>query len=405
MSMRDRPRDRRSFRADDAASNRSHWRRRFSPVALCRGLVGAVLALSLAGALMPFDGSSAVAQSRPGPAGGADAGDAMPETGSSPAGTSVPRAPTPLPSPALQRRQRIAAAETWRYQLRRIDIAEIAASDADLVVIDYAPDRVYGVELPFTRADVATMRRKPGGGSKIVLAYLSIGEAERYRTYWNNAWYDAPTRPPWLLKANPQWDGNFPVRFWQSQWQEIVFGRPEAYLDRILAAGFDGVYLDRADVYQELEKENPGAEDDMAKFIVALARHARQLKPEVLVVMQNAEELVRRRAVRQAIDGLAKEDLLYGVNHDEAPNPPDMVRDTLADLALARDSGLKVLVVEYLSRAADASRATARIKAGGHVPLIAERSLGTLDFVPEPAPVPGASPGEVNGGARQQRER
>lgn len=305
--------------------------------------------------------------------------------------------PLPLASPAKERRRRLGAVRSWRYQLRRIDTAEIAGSDADLVVIDYAPDRVYGVELPFTREDVARMRAKPGGGRKLLLAYLSIGEAERYRTYWQNAWYDAPTRPSWLLRPNPQWDGNFPVCFWNPEWQRIIFGSADAYLDRILAAGFDGIYLDRADVFQELTGERPAAERDMADFIVRLAAHARAIKPDALIVMQNAEELVRRRDVRTSIDGLAKEDLLFGVNHDEAPNPPDMVRDTLADLALARTSGLKVLVVEYLSKATVAQRAQQRISKLGYVPLIAERSLGTFLHVPQDGPALPSSAAEREG--------
>lgn len=283
---------------------------------------------------------------------------------------------------AAARRQRLQPVKSWRYQLRNIDINEIAAADDDLLVIDYAPDRVHGVELPFTSADVALMQSRAGGRRKLLLAYLSIGEAERYRTYWNNAWYDAMTRPHWLLDANPQWDGNFPVRFWDRQWQSIVFGSPDAYLERILAAGFDGVYLDRADVFQDLEKERADAEDEMASFIVRLARHARSIRPGTLIVMQNAEELVRRADVRHAIDGLAKEDLLFGVEHDEAPNSPGMISEALADLAIARRSGLKVLVVEYLSRKAPAEHASRRIIGLGYLPLIAERSLGTLRFEP-----------------------
>lgn len=302
----------------------------------------------------------------------------------------------PYASTASARRSLLQYVNSWRYQLRRIDMNEIAALDEDLVVIDYAPDRVYGVELPFSQADVARMRTRTDGGRKLLLAYLSIGEAERYRTYWNNAWYDAATRPHWLLDANPQWDGNFPVRFWDPQWQAIVFGSHEAYLDRILAAGFDGVYLDRADVFQELEQERSDSAGEMASFIVRLARHARAQKPDALIVMQNAEELVRRRDVRNAIDGLAKEDLLFGVNHDGLANPPEMVRESLADLAVARRSGLKVLVVEYLSEAAPAERARRRIRELGYLPLIAERSLGTHNFQPQ-SQVPAATSGAATG--------
>lgn len=292
------------------------------------------------------------------------------------------RASITIPPAALARRAKLKAVKSWRYQLRRIDINEIAASDDDLLVIDYAPDRVHGVEQPFSQQDVARMQMRPSGKRKLLLAYLSIGEAERYRTYWNNAWYNKPTRPRWLLDVNPQWDGNYPVRFWDRQWQAIVFGSPEAYLDRILAAGFDGVYLDRADVFQDLEKERADSEAEMARFIARLAQHARAKRSDALIVMQNAEELVHLKDVRDAIDGLAKEDFLYGVKHDEAPNPQDMIQSSRSDLAIANRHGIKVLVVEYLAAPALAKRADEHIRALGYLPLIAERSLGTLHFQP-----------------------
>jgi cysteinyl-tRNA synthetase len=291
--------------------------------------------------------------------------------------------PTFATSPGAERQKLLADVTSWRYQLRRLDIDEIAASPADLAVIDYAPDRYRGIEEPFPAEAVARMQRKPDGRRRLLLAYLSIGEAERYRTYWNNDWYEPTTRPAWLIgAANPRWDGNFPVRFWHPGWQQIVLGSPQAYLDRILAAGFDGVYLDRADVFQELARENQNGARDMGALIARIARYARAMKPDALVVMQNAEELIARPEVRDAIDAIAKEDWLYGVSHEEKANPADMVRDSLGYLRRAKSRGLRVLVVEYLSDPGTARAAEARIRREGFLPLIAERSLGTLEFAP-----------------------
>lgn len=276
------------------------------------------------------------------------------------------------------RRGRLAAVASWGYQLRRLDIAEIAASPYDLVVIDYAPDRVHGIEIPFTADDVHRMQRKPGGGQRIVLAYLSIGEAERYRTYWSDAWHDPATRPTWLLDPNPQWEGNYPVRFWHADWQRIIVGGPESYLARILAAGFDGVYLDRADVFQELANDHPNAEREMVRLVALIAARARAQQPDFLVVLQNAEELVGHRQVRASIDAIAKEDLFFGVNHDGKANPHDMVAASLDDLRRARRSGLKLLAVEYLEDGEAARLALAKARRDGIVMHFAERSLGTL---------------------------
>ena len=64
----------------------------------------------------------------------------------------------------------------WAYQLQGADPGEIAASPFDLVVIDYSRD---GTEKgAHSLNDVQKMRRKADGGRRVVLSYMSIGEAE-----------------------------------------------------------------------------------------------------------------------------------------------------------------------------------------------------------------------------------
>lgn len=296
--------------------------------------------------------------------------------------------------PAREARRRLLApVASWGYQLRRLDVGEIAASPFDLVVIDYAPDRVQSREIPFSRGDVRRMQAKGGGGRRLVLAYLSIGEAERYRTYWQSAWYEPSTRPAWLGEANPQWEGNFLVQYWHADWKRIVLGRPESYLGRIMAAGFDGVYLDRADAFQELAAKHPHAEREMVRFIREIAAYARAVRPEFVIVMQNAEELLAHRSVREAIDAVAKEDLFYGVNHDGKRNPSAMIAASLAELRRARKAGLKVLAVEYLEPGEKARRAAAEARQEGFLLHLAERSLGRLTPQPPAEPTPAAASG------------
>ena len=101
-----------------------------------------------------------------------------------------------------------------------------------------------------TATEGATLATKPGGGRRLRIAYMSIGEAEDYRFYWNPAWTTAP--PAWLAAQNPDFPGNFKVRYWDPEWQAIVLG-PGGYLDRIQQAGFDGVYLDLIDAFEFFE--------------------------------------------------------------------------------------------------------------------------------------------------------
>lgn len=295
-----------------------------------------------------------------------------------------PRKPATAAAARKDRRQRLSAVTSWGYQLRFIEPAEVAAAPFDLVVVDHAISANRRFLRQFTADEVRQMKTRTDGGPRILLAYLSIGEAERYRFYWNQDWYQPETRPPWLGEVNPRWDGNFPVQFWHPDWQTLIFGRPDAYLERIMAAGFDGIYLDRADVYSELLKQNPKARGDMIAFVGALSASARRANPDFLVVMQNAEELIQHKSLRDALDGVAKEDLFYGVDHAERANPAAMVSGSLADLRLARRSGLTVLAVEYLSDSSVSADLARRMRREGFTFLVTERSLGTLIHRPDP---------------------
>jgi cysteinyl-tRNA synthetase, unknown class len=288
---------------------------------------------------------------------------------------------------AAFRARRLGAVGNWGYWLSTFEPAGVAAAPHDLMVID-SEISVKGVfERQFQPKEVARMKRRPDGSNRVLLAYLSIGEAERYRPYWQRDWYDPAKKPPWLDKENRRWAGNFAVQFWRPEWQELIFGTPESYLDRIVAQGFDGVYLDRADAFFQWGKLHPSSRADMSAFIAALAAHARRRKPEFLVVMQNAEELLEEPAVLDAIDGIAKEDLLYGVRRAEEPNKTDDVGWSIELLHVAQNAGRKVLVVEYLKDPEKMAVAATRILEEGFVPYFAPRRLQCLNppAIPDPA--------------------
>ncbi|WZP00929.1 endo alpha-1,4 polygalactosaminidase [Isosphaeraceae bacterium EP7] len=129
-----------------------------------------------------------------------------------------------------------------RFETLANYLGAMARTDHDLLIID-----PFSGDWAPTAADIDRLKRKPGGGRRLVLCYLSIGEAEDYRPYWKPAWTKAP--PPFLGPENPDWKGNFSVRYWDSAWRSIILDGPGSPLGRILAAGFDGVYLDKVDEY------------------------------------------------------------------------------------------------------------------------------------------------------------
>jgi cysteinyl-tRNA synthetase len=280
---------------------------------------------------------------------------------------------------ADERRQRLGAVRHWGYWLSSIEIATVAAAPHDLLVIDSEISANRTFERDYRLQEVARMKRRPDGTRRVLLAYLSIGEAERYRPYWQQDWYDTAKRPFWLDKENRRWAGNFAVQFWRPEWQQLIFGTSESYLDRIVAQGFDGVYLDRADAFLQWRKPHPSSHADMVLFIAQLAAHARKKNPEFMVIMQNAEELLEDAPVLDAIDGIAKEDLLFGVRRAEEPNKPDDIDWSIELLREAKKAGRQVLVVEYLKDPEKMNAAATRILEEGFVPYFAPRRLHCLN--------------------------
>ena len=245
--------------------------------------------------------------------------------------------------------------KSWHYQLQDINPGAIASLSADMVVIDHSADNV-----PFTRADVEQMQRKPDGSRRFVLAYMSIGEAEHYRWYW-------PQRSSaWLGAENRQWRGNYAVRFWHPDWQAIIL----EYTDKIVAAGFDGVYLDRVDQFEDL-----GHQDEMVAFVARISQHAKAQRPDFLVVSQNGDALIPDPIFRRAIDGFAREDLLYGENRDGERNDAGSIRQSIRRLKMLAAEGKPVFVVEYPRNDDQAQNAAREIGEHNFIGLMAKRAL------------------------------
>ena len=84
------------------------------------------------------------------------------------------------------RHELLADTKSWGYQLQKLDAGAAARQAHDLLVIDEAFE---GPERATQRTEsLRALKRKPGGGRRLVLAYLSIGEAEAYRDYWDRGW-------------------------------------------------------------------------------------------------------------------------------------------------------------------------------------------------------------------------
>jgi len=136
-----------------------------------------------------------------------------------------------------------------QYTSKQSMIDAISATNYDLVIID-----LFFEEETFTLAEINALKTKSNGGQRLVIAYMSVGSAENYRYYWQNDW--RLHKPDWLKKKYEGYKDEIWVEYWDSEWQNIIYGNDQSYLKKIINAGFDGVYLDNVEAYYFLYHNN-----------------------------------------------------------------------------------------------------------------------------------------------------
>jgi len=134
---------------------------------------------------------------------------------------------------------------TEKYANKQAMINAIKATNYDVVLIDLFFD-----EIALSSDDIEQLKTKANGGKRLVICYVSVGSAENYRYYWKDGWKKG--NPSWLKKNYEGYPDEFWVEFWHKDWRDIIFGNPDSYIDKIIAAGFDGAYLDNVEAYYTL---------------------------------------------------------------------------------------------------------------------------------------------------------
>ena len=224
---------------------------------------------------------------------------------------------------------------------------------------------------------------------------MSIGEAETYRWYWKKSW-DANLdgvpdagAPKWLGRANPQWLDNYKVKYWYKSWQRNILGTRHSYLDKVMADGYDGVYLDIIDAYEYWGPGGHGkpvrktAAQDMVDFVRRIAHYARVVKqrPDFGVFPQNGADLGKHPEYMAVVTGIGAEDTWY---NGDAISP--WGAETLPALKRFQAAGKLVLCTDYCRRRAHIDRFYRKAQALGLVPYATVRDLDKLVINPGHAP-------------------
>lgn len=236
---------------------------------------------------------------------------------------------TPSQDPPLTNRpadgvSSLAEVETWLYlidvNLDQATVDQISASSYQMVVIDFIPSEANNTDFPITEiVEDWQNATQP----KLVIAYIDIGEAEDYRSYWQSDWRIG--NPEWILGADPDgWEGNFPVAYWHDDWHDIWLGSG-GMIEAIVEAGFDGIYLDWVEAYSDENVVAAAGQDavdpveEMIWWVDDLAQAARNQNPEFLVISQNAAELAEFDDYIEIIDAIAQEQVWFDGGADNQP--------------------------------------------------------------------------------------
>ena len=252
---------------------------------------------------------------------------------------------------------------SYAYLLQNANLPALLANPRDLYVIDID-------DAHLTPQEISELHSK---GSTVV-SYLSIGEAEDYRNYWQEGW--TAGNPDWLDVENPDWAGNFKVKFWDPQWQSIIL----ANLDKIVDAGYDGVYLDIIDGYEYYkEKGVADADQKMIEWVKKISSRTKSKNHNFLIIPQNSPELAVHMDYLGAIDGLGKESTWYESEEKINEAWSDEAAQFL-DGAVA--NGKFVLAIDYPVSVAKRCDFIAKAKAHGFVPTIGPIALDRIEEMP-----------------------
>jgi cysteinyl-tRNA synthetase len=312
----------------------------------------------------------------------------------------------------MKKTRAIDAANDWGYQLQGrtgqpLGPATLADQPHDMLVIDPTSDGTNATR--FTKLEVTEIK----ADRSVLAAYISIGEASDFRDYWDKDWTTSgkasgkltSEAPDWLGPVNPDWPEGRKVRYWDDDWQDILFNdKNNGDLDKIVKRGFDAAYLDIVDAYyfwgEEVKDRDrePGdpknekqAAQRMVDFVVDMAEHARETNPDFFLIPQNGGFILdalrtgkvdkaRIEAYREVIGGIAIEDLYFrGGSKDENNKfKPDEAQIKVLQRDFL-DKGIPVYVVDYITGDQRIDKFEKAVLADGFIPYAApDRDLDRM---------------------------
>lgn len=173
----------------------------------------------------------------------------------------------------------------------------------------------------------------------ILIAYISIGEAEDYRGYWKDI-----EGADWIIGRNPNWEGNYYVDYTDSEWQQLIL---EVVIPGIIEQEFKGLMLDTIDTYYVLENMGKvDAKKSMAEFIHKIHK----TYPSLLLISNNGFDILE--IISEDISGILTEDIFMMVDfdNDSYKKVPKEDSEYKLDIlqGIQKKHNLPIFVIDYI---------------------------------------------------------
>jgi cysteinyl-tRNA synthetase len=250
-----------------------------------------------------------------------------------------------------------------------VAVDQLEAVKLDLVVLG----RFDGVGREWQRNQILRLAQK-----KWVFSYLSVGQAQRYETYWKPGWVSG--NPAWVLNVwtsgGKTYPDTFNVAYWEPAWQQIMFDT----IDRIIAAGFDGVFIDQSDPYWNDSFPGGASEQNIARsrdLVCNLYDHIQQKKPGFKLIANGGGNQIDAFGPNywKCLDGNAAEHMWYS---GDGNFRQDGYRDyTLPQLQRLVVAGKKVFTFDYTNVSSEIGFVLRESGVRGFIPTVTDPAIST----------------------------
>ena len=179
-----------------------------------------------------------------------------------------------------------------------------------------------------------TIRKLQKLGTEVI-AYVNLGMAEEWRSYWKERWRRSP--PRWIAEKSREWSGEYVVMFWHPAWRRIL----RRVLKSIEREGYDGILLDNIDVYEYWEEKGCKAEE---KLLMIIKWIKLTYSGKIYVNIGSGLKLIYDEEFMKLVDGILREEVWASYR---GAIDPEETREILNALIYAKQRGKDVVILDY----------------------------------------------------------